>query len=158
MLAVLPLVAWVLLAAFCVLGFGRKQSRFACWTAAAGMLLGIVMAGILGRFVIAPVEKKAGQTVQLTVCVESASSSYQDGMCRGLLLVEEENGSPVHYRVYGTAFPESELGERFSAQFSLEGLDGEEYQRALPLRGLAGRWRKTFWLSCGSHTAACWLR
>ena len=64
MLAVLPLVAWVLLAAFCVLGFGRKQSRFACWTAAAGMLLGIVMAGILGRFVIAPVEKKAGQTVQ----------------------------------------------------------------------------------------------
>ena len=130
MLAVLPLVAWVLLAAFCVLGFGRKQSRFACWTAAAGMLLGIVMAGILGRFVIAPVEKKAGQTVQLTVCVESASSSYQDGMCRGLLLVEEENGSPVHYRVYGTAFPESELGERFSAQFSLEGLDGEEYRLA----------------------------
>lgn len=130
MLAVLPLVAWVLLAAFCVLGFGRKQSRFACWTAAAGMLLGIVMAGILGRFVIAPVEKKAGQTVQLTVCVESASSSYQDGMCRGLLLVEEENGSPVYYRVYGTAFPESELGERFSAQFSLEGLDGEEYRLA----------------------------
>ena len=51
-------------------------------------------------------------------------------MCRGLLMVEEENGSPVHYRVYGTAFPESELGERFSAQFSLEGLDGEEYRLA----------------------------
>lgn len=115
MLAVLPLAAWVLLAAFCIIGLGRKQSRFACWTAAAGMLLGVAMAGALGRFVIAPVEEKAGQTVQLTVCVESTTPSYQDGMCRGLLLVEEENGSPAHYRVYGTAFPESELGERFSA-------------------------------------------
>lgn len=130
MLAVLPLAAWVLLAAFCIVGLGRKQSRFACWTAAAGMLLGVAMAGSLGRFVIAPVEEKAGQTVQLTVCVESTAPSYQDGMCRGLLLVEEENGSPVHYRVYGTAFPESELGERFSAQFALEGLDGEEYRLA----------------------------
>lgn len=130
MLAVLPLAAWVLLAAFCIIGLGRKQSRFACWTAAAGMLLGVAMAGALGRFVIAPVEEKAGQTVQLTVCVESTTPSYQDGMCRGLLLVEEENGSPVHYRVYGTAFPESELGERFSAQFALEGLDGEEYRLA----------------------------
>ena len=48
------------------------------------------VAGLLVEHVQADgVLHRCGTTVQLTVCVESTAPSYQDGMYRGLLLVEE---------------------------------------------------------------------
>ena len=132
----LPLAVCLLPAAFCaILPLYRKKGQLTASTlplrlAAAGVVAAVLLSAAQELLIITPVRHRAGREVTVTARVETAAPSYQDGMCRGILTIEAEEGEAAGYRVYTGAFPAAEPGDRFSARMALYTIEDSEYRLA----------------------------
>lgn len=102
-----------------------------------GGLCGLVFFGLFSLAIVFPVQKRAGQQVHCTVTVETdAARSYRDGYLRGTLHVTQCGGAATDFLVTCAAFPGTEPGECFSADFLLQELEDDPYRASYQSSGV----------------------
>lgn len=95
-----------------------------------GSVCGLCCFALFSWLVVAPIQSLAGRTCTCTVVVEGdAETSFQEGRLRGTLRVRELDGKPADFLLYCQAFPGTEAGEQFTAQFVMQPLEDNRYQK-----------------------------
>lgn len=129
-LVLLPAAALLVVLLFWV---RRKDARVPLSGAACGLLVFTVFFCVE----VYPVEQRAGQTVRCTVTVETdAETSYQEGRQRGTLRVTQCDGGAADFLVHCMAYPATEPGERFTADFALQKIEDSPYLMSYKSRGV----------------------
>ncbi len=134
--ATLPLPAVWLAAAFVLVGYLLPL----CRPALRGRVLralppllgagaGLAFAALFRAGAVRPILALDGQTVTATATVEpGAAASYESGMLRGTLRLEDIPGHTGAVLVRCDAFPAAGAGERFAAEFALMALPEDAYR------------------------------
>ncbi len=102
-----------------------------------GGLCGMAFFVLFSVAMVFPVQRRADQQVHCTVTVETdAARSYRDGYLRGTLRVTQCDGVPSDFLVTCAAFPGTEPGKCFSADFLLLELEDDPYRASYQSSGI----------------------
>lgn len=113
----LPAAIFIILF-FCYRARKRDTRYFAL--VLSGMVLALIIHFGTVYTMVRPVHSKIGESGSAIVTVIEREASYQSGMSRGVLLVEEWNGNKANFRVECAAFPEMDPGERAALTLTLD--------------------------------------